>query len=94
MFYNIAYPLSQSPHGGMYKPLDESYIEYEKLLDERLKKQRREFEEKRRKEQDREFRNFWRNFDPFFDEISELSRSFTHSGAIFSNLSHLGQFWS
>lgn len=69
MFWeSIAYPLSQSPHGGMYKPLDESYIEYEKLLSERLENQRREYEEKRRKEQEREFRNFWRRFDPFFDD--------------------------
>ena len=68
MFYSIAYPLSQSPHGGVYTPLDESYIEYQKLMNERIENQRREFEEKRRKEQDREFRNFWRRFDPFFDD--------------------------
>lgn len=69
MFWeSIAYPLSQSPHGGIYKPLDESYIQYEKLLNERIENQRREFEEKKRKEQEREFRNFWRRFDPFFDD--------------------------
>ena len=69
MFYHsIAYPLSQSPHGGISPPLDESYIQYQKLLDERIERQRREFEEKMRKEQEREFRNFWRRFDPFFDE--------------------------
>lgn len=67
-FHSIAYPLSQSPHGGIYTPLDESYIEYQKLLDERIEKQKREFEEKMRQNQDREFRNFWRRFDPFFDE--------------------------
>jgi len=67
-FGSIAYPLYQSPHGGVYKPLDESYIEYQRLLDERIEKERREFEEKRRKEQAREFRNFWRRFDPFFDD--------------------------
>lgn len=65
---SIAYPLSQSPHGGIYTPLDDSYIEYQKLLDERIEKQMREYEEKMRQNQDREFRNFWRRFDPFFDE--------------------------
>ncbi len=68
MFESIAYPLSQSPHGGIHSPLDDSYIEYQKLLDERVEKQRREFEEKMRKNQEREFRNFWRRFDPFFDD--------------------------
>jgi len=65
---SIAYPLYQSPHGGINSPLDESYIEYQRLLDERIEKEKREFEEKRRQNQDREFRNFWRRFDPFFDE--------------------------
>lgn len=65
---SIAYPLRQSPHGGIHSHLDESYIEYQKLLDERIENQRREYEEKRRKEQEREFRNFWRRFDPFFDD--------------------------
>ena len=65
---SIAYPLRQSPHGGIHSQLDESYIEYQKLLDERIERQKREYEEKRRKEQEREFRNFWRRFDPFFDD--------------------------
>ena len=76
MYENIAYPLYQSPHGGINKPLDESYIEYQKLLDERIKKQRREFEEKMRENQEREFRNFWKRFDPFFDDRSPLDVEF------------------
>lgn len=68
MIDSIAYPLYQSPHGGIYSPLDDSYIEYKKLLDERIERERREYEEKRRKNQEREFRNFWRRYNPFFDE--------------------------
>ena len=68
MIDNIAYPLYQSPHGGIYSPLDDSYIEYKKLLDERIEREKREYEEKRRKNQEREFRNFWSRYDPFFDE--------------------------
>ena len=68
MFYSIAYPLSQSPHGGIFTPLDESYIQYQKLLDERIEREKREFEEKMREKQEREFRDFWRRFDPFFDD--------------------------
>jgi len=68
MFESIAYPLSQSPHGGIYSPLDDSYIEYQKILDERIEKQKREYEEKRRQNEEREFRNFWRRFNPFFDD--------------------------
>lgn len=63
-FGSIAYPLSESPHGGMYKPLDESYIHYQKIMDER----REEEERIRREKQEKEFRNFWRRFDPFFDD--------------------------
>ena len=72
MYENIAYPLYQSPHGGINKPLDESYVDYQNLLNERLEKQRREFEEKMRENQEREFRNFWRRFDPFFDDRPPL----------------------
>ena len=73
---NIAYPLYQSPHGGINKPLDESYVDYQNLLNERLEKQRREFEEKMRENQEREFRNFWRRFDPFFDDRPPLDVEF------------------
>jgi len=85
---NIAYPLYQSPHGGINKPLDESYVEYQNLLNERIEKQRREFEEKMRENQEREFRNFWRRFDPFFDdrppldfdyEYEDLDKDYPHS---------------
>ena len=76
MYENIAYPLYQSPHGGINKPLDESYVDYQNLLNERLEKQRREFEEKMRENQEREFRNFWRRFDPFFDDRPPLDVEF------------------
>lgn len=67
-FHSIAYPLSQSPHGGIHTPLDESYIEYQRLLNERLE---REYQEKLRREQEnqqRDFQDFWRRYNPFFDE--------------------------
>ena len=68
MFESIAYPLSQSPHGGIHKPLDESYIEYQRLLDERIEREYQERMRKQRENQEREFRNFWKRFDPFFDD--------------------------
>jgi len=72
MYENIAYPLSSFPSQGKWEHLPESYIDYQKSLDERIKKQKREFEEKMRQNQEREFRNFWRRFDPFFDDRPPL----------------------
>lgn len=72
MHENIAYPLASFPSQGKWEQLPESYIDYQKSLDERIKKQKREFEEKMRQNQEREFRNFWRRFDPFFDDRPPL----------------------
>ncbi len=68
MFESIAYPLHQSPHGGIHTPLDESYIEYQRLLDERIEREYQERMRKQRENQEREFRNFWKRFNPFFDD--------------------------
>mgnify|MGYP003657008861 CR=1 FL=1 len=76
MYENIAYPLSSFPSQGKWEQIPESYIEYQKLLDERIKNQKREFEEKMRENQEREFRNFWRRFDPFFDDRPPLDVEF------------------
>jgi len=72
MYENIAYPLSSLPSQGKWEQLPESYVEYQNLLNERIEKQKREFEEKMRENQEREFRNFWRRFDPFFDDRPPL----------------------
>ena len=68
MYQSIAYPLHQSPHGGIHTPLDESYIEYQRLLDERIEREYQERMRKQRENQEREFRNFWKRFNPFFDD--------------------------
>ncbi len=68
MYENIAYPLYQSPHGGINKPLDESYVDYQNLLDERIKKQE---EERQRESESHNYSKFKNFFDQYFDNYGE-----------------------
>ena len=62
---SIAYPLSQSPHGGKHAHLPEFYQE---SIDElnRMKSIRREAQE-RNQQQEEHWERFFRNFNPFGD---------------------------
>ena len=58
---SIAYPLSQSPHGGKHSHLPEFYQEFADELN-RMKPIR---EEEQRQQQEAHWEKFFRNFDPF-----------------------------
>ena len=60
---SIAYPLSQSPHGGKHSHLPEFYQEYADELN-RMKSIR---EEEQKQQQEEHWERFFRNFDPFGD---------------------------
>ena len=60
---SIAYPLSQSPHGGKHSHLPEFYQEF---ADE-LKRMKSIREEELKQRQEEHWEKFFRNFDPFGD---------------------------
>jgi len=68
MYENIAYPLSSFPSQGNWEQLPESYIDYQKLLDERIKKQEEELHSEYERHNYSKFKNF---FDQYFHNYGE-----------------------
>jgi len=68
MYENIAYPLSSFPSQGKWEQIPETYIDYQKLLDERIKKQE---EERQRESESHNYSKFKNFFDQYFDNYGE-----------------------
>tara|TARA_R100000541_G_scaffold41677_2_gene49124 strand:+ start:419 stop:838 length:420 start_codon:yes stop_codon:yes gene_type:complete len=68
MYENIAYPLSSFPSQGKWEHIPETYIDYQKLLDERIKKQE---EERQRESESHNYSKFKNFFDQYFDNYGE-----------------------
>jgi hypothetical protein len=74
-YRSIAYPLYQSPHGGIWKQIPNYYKDYENELNERLERERRSREARNKEYNEKKARDFWsRFFGGFFgfDEEPEI----------------------
>lgn len=61
-YHSIAYPLYQSPHGGIWKQIPKFYKDYDNELKERLEQERRSREASNKEFNEKKARDFWSRF--------------------------------
>ncbi len=61
-YQSIAYPLSSSPHGGIWKTPPKYYKDYEEELKERLKRDKENREARNKEYNEKKARDFWSKF--------------------------------
>ena len=61
-YYNLAYPLSSYPSGGIFIRSAKYYQDYEEALKIRLEREKREREARNQEYNDRKARDFWSRF--------------------------------
>jgi len=71
-YFNIAYPLSSYPSGGLFIKSAKYYQDYEEALKQRLREEKRKREERGKKYNAKKARDFWsRYFGGFFTGAEE-----------------------